>query len=251
MIMTKLRSALQLALLLSVVSQTVIAHQHKQKITFKTDDNQTIVAWFQQPVPMEEPHPVIILIHQGGASKDEWVNLPLWHKLTQAGYALLAYDIRQHGESSADRDDIFDLFNNPVRAPLDLKAAITFVQSKTTIDSSRIGINGASVGANLAVMASALSEYPIRSAVALSGKTDAAKNLANISGSIQAHTLFTIASEGEQGGLRKKWAESFYQSAKRPKKLEITSGSAHGSAILTEHPSLNNEIIQWFEQTLK
>lgn len=250
MTMTKSINAVLLGLFFLTIANATDANQRKQKVHFKTDDNQTIVAWLEQPESIGNSHPAIILIHQGGSSKDEWTGLPLWHLLIKKGYAVLAYDIRQHGESSTDKDDIVDLFNNPKRAPLDLKAAIKFLNSQAAIDPERIGIIGASVGANLAVMASAIDAYPIRSAIAISGKADAAQNLANTQIPLKGQHLFVIASEGEQSGLRKQWAESFYQFAQKPKKLKIAVGSAHGSSILKEQPTLNTEIIQWLQQTL-
>ena len=241
---------LYIALFSIVYSSVVYAHTSKTKVQFSTEDNQNIVAWLQIPEGRSKKHPVVILIHQGGSSKDEWVSLPLWQSLLREGYALLAYDIRQHGESSVDKDDMFDLFNNPARSPLDLRAAITFIESHSMLDKDRIGIIGASVGANLAVMASALPQYPIKSIVAMSGKTEAAQNLAGVKTPLQSHHLFVIASENEQSGLRKAWAQSFYQSAREPKKIVIADGGEHGSFILKSNPELNKEIIQWLKKTL-
>ena len=239
-----------LLLVIMLFAQNTLASDNKQKIHFVTEDKQKIVAWLELPTDILNKPPVIILIHQGGSSKDEWTDLALWQILLDNGYAVLAYDIRQHGESSTDKDDIWDLFNNPKRAPLDLQAAIQFIQSHHKLNANKIGIIGASVGANLAVMASALPEYPIQSVVAISGKVEAAQNLANADAPLKGNNLFAIASEKEQEGLRKQWAQEFYQQAIEEKKVKIAKGNAHGSSILIENPELNTDIIQWLNKTL-
>ena len=70
------------------------------------------------------------MIHQGGSDKNEWFHHRIWTMLSAEGYVLLAYDIRQHGESSVDKDNLMDLFNNPERAPRDLIAAIDYLEKK-------------------------------------------------------------------------------------------------------------------------
>jgi dienelactone hydrolase len=222
----------------------------KEKLSFKTEDNLTISAWYQLPESKVEKNPAIILIHQGRSSKDEWVALPLWDMLLKQGYALLAYDIRQHGESSKDQGSLRDLFNNSSRSPLDLKAAIKFLQSDERVDGQRIGIIGASIGANLACVAASSNNYGIKSVVSISAKTAAAQSLSGLDSDIKPRNIFLIASEKEQGGRRKQWAEELFSRATGERRVEIASGSKHGSFILRENPELNDQIIEWFKLTL-
>lgn len=220
------------------------------EIEILTKDNVTISASYQYPPDKKKLVPVIILIHQGGSSRIEWLELSLWNEILDAGYAVLAYDIRQHGKSSTDKDDLMDLFNNPNRAPIDLLAVINFLEKDDRIDSERIGIVGASIGGNLAVVAASLDKYHIKSAVSLSAKTSAVQNLSGMNEPIIPNNVFYIASENEQNGLRKKWAYELYETTIGNKKIEIAKGDKHGSFILKDSKTLDNSIIEWLKDTL-
>ncbi len=224
--------------------------QNSIEVEILTEDGIKISGSYQSPKDQTKLTPVIILIHQGGSSRAEWLELSLWNKLLDKGYALLAYDIRQHGKSSNDEGDLMDLFNNPDRAPLDLLAVINFLENDERVDSKRIGIIGASIGANLACVAASVDKYHIKSAVSISAKTSAVQNLSGKKAPISPNDVFYIASKNEQNGLREKWAYELYESTTGNKKIEIAKGDKHGSFILKDSKTLENSIIEWFEQTL-
>jgi len=188
----------------SFTSAAKIMASGNQKVNFITEDNVNLVGWYQLPVIKPLKIPLVLLIHQGGSSKKEWTTHPIWNALLKQGFAVLAFDLRQHGESDVDKDNIMDLFNNPRRAPLDLLSVLKFVKAEPRIDKTRIGILGASVGANLAVMAASSEIYKVKSVVSISGKTAAAQNLSGVNKPLQPKNAFYIASEHEQDGLRKK-----------------------------------------------
>ena len=215
-----------------------------------TQDGITISAGYQYPKDPLKLIPVIILIHQGGSSRIEWLELPLWNKLLEEGYALLAYDVRMHGKSSKDEGDLMDLFNNPNRAPLDLLAVIKFLEKDKKIDPNRIGILGASIGANLGVVAASMDKYHIRSVVSLSAKTSAVQSLSGMKEEIRPNNVFYIASENEQNGLREKWAYELFDKTTGKREIEIAKGDKHGSYILRKSKFLENRIMEWFELTL-
>lgn len=225
--------------------------QSFKEVTFLTKDTIEISGLFKYPSKIEKTKfPAVILIHQGGSSKQEWIESSILNKLLKNGYAVLAYDIRLHGNSGKD-GEFSDLFNNPERAPMDLLAAINFLKQNKNIDSHRIGILGASIGANLACMAAASEKYNIKSAVSISAKTEAAQNLSGKKETIKPKNVFYIASKNEQNGKRDKWANELYALTNGLKKVEIGSGNKHGSHILKENKHLESEIIEWFNSTLK
>ena len=162
----------------------------------------------------------------------------------------MAYDVRQHGESEKDEGTLSDLFNNPKRAPLDLIAAIDFLKQDQNIDSDRIGIIGASIGANLACAAAASDVFNIKSIVSISAKTEAAQNLSGLAEPIKPKNAYFIASKNEQNGLRADWAEELFNKTTGERKLGIAAGDKHGSFILRSSKVLQDSIISWFENTL-
>ncbi|WP_299890237.1 alpha/beta fold hydrolase [uncultured Lacinutrix sp.] len=221
-----------------------------QEVTFITKDSISIKGTLEIPKTNKKSIPAIILIHQGGSDRNEWKQLELWNKLLTKGYALLAYDIRIHGASEKDKGGIYNLFKNPNRAPLDLLAAIKFLENQKGIDKNRIGIIGASIGANLACVASASKDYNIQSVVSISSKTEAAQNLSGSKNDLVLKNAFHIASKEEQDGKRAIWAKELFSKTKESKKIKIASGNKHGSFILRDNLKLQKAILNWFKDTL-
>lgn len=221
-----------------------------REINFLTKDNVKISGSFQYPSKVQKSiFPVVILIHQGGSSRQEWIESSILNKLLKNGFAILAYDIRMHGKSGKD-GEFSDLYNNPERAPMDLFAAIEFLEQDKNIDSSRIGILGASIGGNLACMAVSSEKFNVKSAISISAKTGAVQNLSGMKDTIIPENIFYIASKNEQSGKRVEWANELYSLTKGKRKIEIAPGNKHGSPILGENEYLDNEIIQWFNSSL-
>lgn len=220
-----------------------------KEVSFFTSDSILIQATYRYPTLQKAPFPAIILIHQGGSTREEWLELPLVDQLIEAGYAILAYDIRLHGKSGKD-GEFEDLYNNPNRAPLDLLAAIDYLVHDDQVDTSRIGIMGASIGGNLACVAASSPAFPIKSAVSISSKVQAVQNLSGTTDPLSLQNTFHIASREEQDGMRAKWAHELYAITTGTRKVEIATGDKHGSYILREHLPLQAEIVLWFKETL-
>ena len=241
-----------LAIFITLLSLTQIIAQNKgefSEVTFSTEDNLKINAVLQYPKESKTSSPAIILIHQGGSSKEEWTSLPVVQQLIKEGYAILAYDIRIHGKSEKDDGNLYDLFNNPKRAPLDLVAAIQFLKKDKHINPNRIGVMGASIGANLACIATS-NRFKAKSIVSISAKIAAAQNLSGSKEIIAPKNGFYIASEKEQGGKRAEWAHDLYNKTSGERKVEIGKGNAHGVHILKQNKFLEKSIVEWFKKTL-
>lgn len=215
------------------------------RVTLKTSDGFHIAATLTLPAKKETPMPGVILIHQGGSNRGEWA--PYTPKFVSAGYVVLAYDVRGHGQSDKVKD-IFALFDDPNQAPRDLQAAIAYLRHRPEVDSSRIAVVGASIGANLACVAS--TKMGIKTAVALSGKTSAVYHLADAK-KLKLKSVFYIASAGDQQGKRAAWAKELYDQTAKPRKIRIVeNSSAHGVHIFGDAPAVVDEIIAWLKATL-
>lgn len=85
-----------------------------------------------------QPHaPGVLLLPMLGHSKEDWI--PLATRLSQEGYGVLALDLRQQGRT--DRE----------RLLADARAGFNFLREQKKIDAARIGLIGASIGANAAL----------------------------------------------------------------------------------------------------
>ncbi len=226
-------------------SFTNAAMAKASNITLTTTDAVSIQATLSVPQDHKSKAAAIILIHQGGSNRQEWNTLI--PELLDQGYIVLAYDVRGHGESDPV-DSIRKLFNDPNLAPLDLQSAIEFLQNFTEVDAERLAVIGASIGANLAAMAS--SEMSIKTAVSISGKTSAVYNLAGKT-NLTMKSVFFISSAGDQNGKRAAWAEELFNQTSEPHRLEIARNSRrHGVGIFADQPELIPMILEWLQDTL-
>jgi len=120
-----------------------------------TADDVGISAAFYEAVT--NPAPGVILVHDNTMTRDEWSSfIP---GLRQAGFAVLAFDLRGHGESTrrltAQGAKALDYHNFNARdfqdMLLDLEAAYDWLSAQPGVDKNRVAIAGAGLGANLAV----------------------------------------------------------------------------------------------------
>lgn len=144
--------ALPLFVVLAVAS-TAVGLEAKT-VKFKTADGVEIVADFYPP-KAEKPAPTVILLHMYRSSRAAWK--PLIPHLHDAGFAILALDLRGHGESvnprgerlaqrAADRDPgLFNAMHG------DVFAAYEFLSKQPQCDLSRLSLVGASVGCSVAL----------------------------------------------------------------------------------------------------
>jgi len=222
-----------------------LATANTRDVSLTTADHVNIRATLSTPDETGTPAAAVILIHQGGSNRREWE--PLVPQLLSQGYVVLAYDVRGHGESDPV-DSVYKLFNDPAQAPLDLQAAIHFLTALPGVDAQRIAVVGASIGANLAAMAS--SEMGIKTAVAISGKTAAVYNLAGKS-ALALRSVFYIAADGDQNGRRAGWAKELFDRTAEPRRLEIVANSSrHGVGIFDDRPRVMQMILEWLQTTL-
>ncbi len=219
--------------------------------SFMTIDGVEISASVDGDTVEKGLRPAVIFIHQGGSSKEEWSKLPLFERVAGAGMVALAFDVRGHGASTGSAD-LGTLFDSPDEAPRDLEAALEWLIDTGQVDPQRIAVVGASIGANLAVVAAGSERFNIKTAVAISAKTSAAFNLAGGAENVSTlKSLFLIASELEQEGMRARWASELFDLAGEPRELVIVAGSSgHGVSILQDDTGLADRIFDWLLETL-
>jgi pimeloyl-ACP methyl ester carboxylesterase len=114
-----------------------------EEISFLSSDGLRMSGWF---VP---PHngATIILLHGYGANRLQM----RWHaeKLVEAGYGVLMYDERASGESEGNYRSY------GWEDERDITGAIDFLNARAEVDSTKIGIGGCSIGAQIALQGAA------------------------------------------------------------------------------------------------
>lgn len=148
---TKLMIPLITILCLTVVMAIGAGKENR----FVTEDGVEIVGsmW----IPEQEQSPAVILLHMLAKTRADWDDMAL--SFVNKGYAVVSIDLRGHGESTMQDGSVIDVhqfteddFQNMV---LDVKAVLKGLRNNVRIDSTRIAIIGASIGANVALQAAA------------------------------------------------------------------------------------------------
>jgi alpha-beta hydrolase superfamily lysophospholipase len=213
-----------------------------QRVTFRTDDGATIVAtWFE---PAIRPAPAVILVHMLGRSRHDWDDFA--SRLSSNGIGALAIDLRGHGDSvltdaAAAATDYSVMLN-------DLKAARRFLASRFDGRPSRIGLAGASLGANLAALEAAAD--PSVASVALLSPSLDYRGL-RIEAAVRkiGDRPVLLVSSDDDGYARRSSAELQKTGTKR-EALNLI-GAGHGTNMLSRSEELADALIDWFRRTLQ
>jgi dienelactone hydrolase len=194
------------------------------------------------------PGPGILMLHQCNA--DRKVYDALASDLAGKGFHVLTVDFRGFGESQGDK------LQGPAAQkamletwPGDVDAAYQFLTSQPGTEAHHTGALGASCGVNQAVQL-AVRHPDVSSLVLLSGGT----NPAGVQ-FLETHKsvpVLTAASDDDGGGgmtLTMKGIAAFSGDSKSRMIRYDTGG--HGAAMFAPHPDLPQQIVAWFEQTVK
>jgi pimeloyl-ACP methyl ester carboxylesterase len=186
----------------------------------------------------QQPAPAVLLLPQLGGSKEDW--LPLVTPLQQAGYTVLAMDLRGQGATggaanwTAARQDVADMLAALRRLP--------------EVDAGRIGVVGASIGANLGLVACA-SDLFCRAAVLLSPGLDYQGVVTEgAAAQMNERALLIIASRGDNYSVQS--GERLDAAAPGQHELMITEGTAHGIRLLVAPPTMPQTILTWLQGVL-
>lgn len=219
-----------------------------QTVALETSDGWRIAGWYwpanTQALAKGAKAPALILLHQRGRDKSSWGSFP--GQLVRQGYAVLAIDLRGHGESSGPgggRSAVENLSNADYAAMLnDVAAADKFLQRQSGVNADRIGIIGASIGANLAVMYLA-GDRRVRTAVCLSPGLDygGLKPLEYMD-EVDKRPLYLIATKGDEYSAKSATELSHAGTPEGPKSLRLLDGKEHGTDILAAHEGLDKTI---------
>jgi dienelactone hydrolase len=122
------------------------------EVQVPTPDGISLAGAFVQ-VSDTQPSPTCLLLHQLGA--DEETYSALQEALSKAGISSLAIDFRGHGASTQGAELDYHNFTDEEWASLtdDVKGGLSFLRSQPNVDKSRLCVVGASIGANLAIIA--------------------------------------------------------------------------------------------------
>lgn len=239
--MTRLRAiAVSIFLAILTVFPTTHVIAGSQRVTIRTDDGISLAATWYEPSGRA---PAVILVHMLHKSRRDWD--AVGSRLAAEGIGALALDLRGHGESSGALPEgettDYSVF---VR---DLTAARHYLSSRGDVQ-PRLGIAGASIGANLAVLEAAAD--PTVASIALLSPSLDYRGL-RIDAAMKKYATrpaLLIASDDDAYASRS--VKELQKAGTGTREALILNRAGHGTVMLAHDPDLARTLVDWFHRTL-
>lgn len=187
----------------------------------------------------QRPAPGVVLVHMLSRSRADW-DVPAM-MLQSLGVTALALDLRGHGGSGGAADLSVMVH--------DVRAAVQFLSGRQGVRPDGIGIAGASLGANLALLVAA-GEPTVRAVAAVSPSLDyrGVRVGADVMRRIGERPVWLAASTEDAYALRTIQDLAAGGSSAREQRLSPIAG--HGSMLLLGDPELARALVDWLCQRL-
>jgi dienelactone hydrolase len=210
-----------------------------QRVTFRTDDGITLTGtWYEAS---SRPAPAVVLVHMFQRSRRDWDSFAA--RLASEGIGALAFDLRGHGESQGA------IGQDLARMVSDVRAARRFAADRAEVRPGKIGVAGASLGANLAALEAA-DDAGVASVALLSPSLD--YRGVRIEAAVRkygARPLLLVASDDDPYASRS--VRDLEKAGGRGHEPLILSHAGHGTMMLLESPGLADSLVDWFRRTLQ
>lgn len=226
-------------LLALVVAPTAFAGT--QRVTIRTEDGASLAGtWYEPGAPKA---PAVILVHMLHRTHHDWDLVAT--RLASEGIGALAIDLRGHGESSGGVEGDAADYSALVR---DVAAARRYLASRTDVQQTRVGIAGASIGANLAVL-EASADPSVASLALLSPSVDY-RGL-KIEAPMKKYggkPALLVVSDDDPYALRS--AKDLQKAGGGTRELLVLNHAGHGTIMLSRDADLARVLVDWFHRTL-
>lgn len=202
-----------------------------------TNDDVRLVGTYWSP-ETDRRVPAIILLHMLDRNRGDWS--PLAQRLQAEGYAVLAIDFRGHGDTEGERD-----FSKMKR---DVATAFTWLVRRPVVDMDRIGVVGASIGANIGLNF-AESQRTVRTVVLLSPGLDyRGVTTEDAIVGYGARPLLIVASSEDTYAADSSTRLDGLAQGKHL--LQMYDGAGHGTDMLSANVGLTDFLLSWLQETL-
>ncbi len=219
----------------STVTPTPAPTQASIPMQFVMSDGLNIIGTFWGAP--SRPAPAVLLLHTLGGRKEDW--LPFAARLHDAGYNVLAIDLRGYGATGGQPDW--------TKAPNDVGSIFGRLSKLPGVETYRVSIVGADIGANLALVACA--DIPdCRSVVLLSPALDyqGVKTADAMTKYGNRPVLIAASRDDAPSGSD---SAALDKLAKGQHRLLIYEGKVNGLALITAQPNLGEIVIRWLGDT--
>ena len=231
-------------------------------VSFTSNDSVEVSALFGT-AQAEELLPVVILLHDLGGNKSDWLGATdTYVALLERGYAVLAIDMRGHGQTPLpDGRQVLELIDLELSF-LDVHAALIWLQSQSKVDVSRIAVVGSGSGGNVAYVSSGIFPELIKTGVSLSPGLWGSTSLEPLvigTGLEPFGPRSMLFMVGDQDQIQAgdvilsyvDFARNLEARTAEPKDLRVfTDSDDHGWALLNNVPEAQDLFFLWLEKNL-
>ena len=214
----------------------------EQRVSIRTEDGVTLAAtWYE---PSSRPGPAVILVHMLNRSRKEWDAVA--QRLASEGIGALAFDLRGHGESTAGPPPAAGQ-SEYASMVQDVRAVRRYLAQRSDVQQSRVGVIGASIGANLAAL-EASGDGTIASLALLSPSVDyRGLRMTEAVRKIKRPMLLVA---GDDDPYASRSARELQKEGSGVREILILKQAGHGTMMLSRDPSLTGALVDWFRRTL-
>ena len=205
-------------------------------VTFKMPDGRTINALLNEAA--QRPAPAVVLVPMLGRPKEDWQ--AAGQRLADANITALRIDLP--AQSMPEDAKALNAWSE------DIRAALTFLESRPEVRGGALGVAGASLGANLAAVAAA-ADPRVRALALISPSLD--YRGVRIEGALRqygARPALLIA--GRQDFYAARSARELAAEPPGIRELHWSDLAAHGTALLSREPDLVRALVDWFQRAL-
>ncbi|MBI2817403.1 MAG: dienelactone hydrolase family protein [Acidobacteria bacterium] len=231
-------------------------------VTFRSSDGWTLYGTLRIPEGASEGSkaPGVVFVH--GAKHDQATYLVLERMGVKRGMATLSFAWRGKGKTALLKEnegkEIYGIDILPQThaytkgsiigdAHLDVKAAIEFLASQKSVDSSRIALVGGTSGAGAATVAS-IGDSRIKAIVTLSAYPQPDEFKQHLSTHDVA--LLAVVGADDYGGTVESAKELTEISKSKYSRLIMYETAPHGAEMLVVKPDLEPTIVRWLVERL-
>ena len=232
------------------------------EVTFLSNDGVPISALFGASVSAQRI-PTVILLHDLGGDKQEWLSTTdLFIELLERGYAVVAVDMRGHGQTPLPDDRQVLLIEDLENSVLDVFATLNWLLGQRAVDPNRIAVIGDGSGGNVAFVSSGIFTEQIKTSVSLSPGLWEASSLSplvigrGISSFAPRSILYLVGAMDQLEGTEivlnyADFARNLEAVTAQPTSLRIFQNSAaHGIDLINEVPEAKDLLFLWLENNL-
>lgn len=214
----------------------------EQRVSIRTEDGVTLAAtWYE---PSSRPGPAVILVHMLNRSRKEWDAVA--QRLASEGIGAVAFDLRGHGESTAGPPPAAGQ-SEYASMVQDVRAVRRYLAQRSDVQQSRVGVIGASIGANLATL-EASADATIASLALLSPSVDYRGLRITEAARKVKRPMLLVAADDDPYASRS--ARELQKDGGGVREILILKQAGHGTVMLSRDPSLTGALVDWFRRTL-